>query len=85
MKIRIALTILLLAAWGFINRGIIYPVDVVTKNALAVNTVNGGDGAYIAQEAYNASGNMLTPVSSIVLFFLLLGLWLKVINAQSNN
>jgi hypothetical protein len=77
MKTRIALTTLLLAGWGFLNRGIIYPVDVVAKNTLAVNTVNGGDAAFIAQNAYNAGSNSLTLVSTVVILSLLVLVWAK--------
>lgn len=77
MKTRIALTVLSLSGWGFLNRGIFYPVDVVAKNTLAVATVNGGDAAFIAQNAYDAGSNALMFASTIAILSLLVFIWAK--------
>ena len=75
MKIKIGFTLALLIGWGFINRGILYPVDVIAKNTLAVSTVNGGDVAYIAQTAYSTGSHYLVILSSVALLSLLAVVW----------
>lgn len=75
MKIKIGFTLALLLGWGFLNRGIFYPVDVIAKNTLAVSTVNGGDAAYIAQTAYTTGSATFAALSSLVLLSLLAVVW----------
>lgn len=80
MKIRILITVLSLAVWGFLNRGIFQPVDILTKNTLAVATVNGGDGAFVAQNAYNAFSPLFSGISTVALIVLIVAIWAKTIS-----
>lgn len=80
MKTRIIITLLLTAFWGFLNRGLFYTVDVVAKNTLAVNTVNGGDGALLAQNTYMGAGPVFVIVSTLVLLGIIIGIWSKTIS-----
>ncbi len=75
MKVRITTTIALLAIWGFLNRGIFYTADQVIGQKLAVDTVNGGDAALLAQNAYNASFSGFTLISAAIFLFLLGTIW----------
>lgn len=71
------MTVASIAVWSFLNRGIFAPADIVAKNTLAVSTVNGGDGAFIAQQAYNAGSESLVLVSSLAIGSLLVFIWAK--------
>jgi uncharacterized membrane protein YjgN (DUF898 family) len=80
MKTRIFVSLVLLAVWGFLNRGIFQPIDTIAKNTLAVSTVNGGNAAYVSQQAYGASTDLLAFVSGIALIFILIAIWVKPFN-----
>ena len=75
MKIKIGFTLALLFGWGFLNRGIFYPVDVIAKNTLTVSTVNGGDAAFVAQTAYSTGSTSIAAFSSLALLSLLAVVW----------
>lgn len=84
MKIRIFSTIVILALWGFLNKGLFYSADVIAKNTLAVSTVNGGDAAFVAQQSYDAAP--FSMVGTVLLIIVLIGIWAQpVLDALVNG
>lgn len=75
MKIRIAVTVILVALWGFLNRGVFYTADQLAGQTLAVNTVNGGDAALLAQNAYHAATPTLNVLGLIGFLALIVAIW----------
>ena len=75
MKVRILITVILLAFYGWFLRGIARPVGVIAKNTAVVATVNGGDEAYVAQEALRESFNYGPFVSFGMLTGALILVW----------
>lgn len=75
MKIRILFTLIIIAAWGFFQRGLFVPANTLIKNKLAAATVNGGDTAYVAQNAYNVAGSAFSWGAALVLFAALVVIW----------
>jgi hypothetical protein len=75
MKTRIILTIASLLAWGWLSRALFTPATAIAKNYAVVNTVNGGDSAYIAQQALDASTNTASIVYALVLVGVLISIW----------
>jgi|GEM_PF-3896306 len=82
MKIRILLSVLFIALWSYLN-GLFTATDVVVKNNLTVNTVNGGDAAFIAQQTY-FNGNL--GVLDIFTFtVIMISIWYAPLRAALSN
>ena len=75
MKTRIIATVLIMTVWGALKYGFFYTADVVTKNTLAVSTVNGGNDALLAQNTYGAVA--VSWIGSMVFLAILFGIWWK--------
>ncbi len=58
MKTRIALTLGLLVGAHFLDNALFHPVETIVKNNVAVATVNGGDAAFVAQQAVNSGSSL---------------------------
>jgi hypothetical protein len=68
MKTRIALYLLSLATLGFLRHAIFSPATTVAENTAAVATVNGGDAAFVAQQALHATtGFPFTLIAFLVI------------------
>lgn len=74
MKTRIALTLAVLLGLPFLNQAIFSPVETIVKNQAVVATVNGGDAAFVAQEAVHAGvslGSTLLVIAGLVALILI--------------
>jgi hypothetical protein len=85
MKIRIIVSVLLVALWGFLNRGVFYTVDQVAGQTLAVNTVNGGDGALLAQNAYHAAAPTISTLGTLAFLGLFVAIWFAPLSKLFSN
>lgn len=89
MKTRIALTLALLLGLPLLNKALIEPTQTIVKNQAAVATVNGGDAAFVTQQAIN-SGFSLTTIllflgALVVLFFIWASTVKKIFSEDSAN
>lgn len=75
MKTRIILSLLAIAFWGCFARAIVTPVSVIANNTAAVATVNGGDGAFFAQQTLSESAPTIRLLYTVVLFIVLYFIW----------
>ena len=75
MKTRITLSVIALLLWGWFSRALLVPVTVVAKNAAAVATVNGGDAAFVAQQATNTTVNYSLHLYAAALLVVLILIW----------
>jgi hypothetical protein len=69
MKTRIFLTLALLIGLPVLNRVLVEPAEAVVKNQAAVATLNGGDAAFVAQQAVDAgfaTGSTLLLLALVV-------------------
>lgn len=82
MKIRILLSVLFIALWSYLN-GLFTATDVVVKNNLTVNTVNGGDAAFIAQQTY-FSGNV-GALDIFTFTVIMISIWYAPLRAALSN
>jgi hypothetical protein len=73
MKTRIVLYLASLALWGFLRNALFVPAFVVAQNVSAVATLNGGDTAFVSQQALSAGAGL--PVSFAVFVILTAAFW----------
>ncbi len=55
MKTRIVITLLVVLGAYFIDNALFHPVETLVKNNVAIATVNGGDSAWVLQQAAQTS------------------------------
>jgi ABC-type polysaccharide/polyol phosphate export permease len=83
MKLKIFLTVVGLLVWNWAVKGIGYSADIITKNTLVVDTVNGGNSALIAQNTYNAVPfNWIGLIAFIVFLLIVWGNSIKSLMKQ---
>lgn len=74
MKTRIALTLAVILGGGALDRALFSPVATIVKNQAAIATVNGGDSAFVAQQAIHTGvslGSVLLLIAGLVALVLI--------------
>lgn len=75
MKTRIALTFGVLVGAPFLDNALFHPVETIAKNNVAVATVNGGDAAFVAQQAVHSASNLGHITFGVFIMALIAIIW----------
>jgi hypothetical protein len=75
MKTRIALTLGVLVGAPFLDKALFHPAETIVKNNVAVSTLNGGDGAFVAQQAVHSASSLGHILFGAVVLAVLVAIW----------
>jgi hypothetical protein len=84
MKTRIVLTLALLVGATFLERALFHPVEAIAKNSVAVSTVNGGDAAFVAQQAVHSASALGHVLVGFAVLAALVTIWFPAIKKLWN-
>jgi len=88
MKTRIALTLAVILGLPFLNQVFFDSVETIVKIPAAVATVNGGDAAFVAQQAVHAGfslGSVLLALGGILALVLIWAAPVKKLFAEEDE
>jgi len=79
MKTRIVSTLALLASAHFLDEALFHPAETIVKNNVAVATVNGGDAAFVAQQAVNSASSTGHFLFGAAVLVAVVAIWFPVV------
>lgn len=85
MKTRIALTLGLIIGAPFLDNSLLHPAETIVKNNVAVSTLNGGDAAFVTQQAVHSASSFGHILFYVAFLTILFAIWFAPVNKWINK